>query len=117
MKRLGLISLKALAKGAGLGWQGRSLLIISPEIGPIYRCIGVLTDMELARDESMTNRCGDCTLCVDRCPQHALKLVQFDDHPAHREDVLDVAACRGDKGCNVCLAVCPWVSKSMGTFN
>jgi epoxyqueuosine reductase len=109
VKRLGLISLKALAKGAGLGWQGRSLLIISPEIGPIYRFIGLLTDMDLTPDISMPNKCGDCTLCVDKCPQHALKLVRFDDHPARREDVLDVRACRGDKGCNVCLAVCPWI--------
>ena len=109
VKRLGLISLKALAKGAGLGWQGRSLLIISPEIGPIYRCIGILTDMDLSPDESMPNHCGDCTLCIDKCPHHALKYVRFDDHPANREDVLDVRACRGDKGCNVCLAVCPWI--------
>jgi epoxyqueuosine reductase QueG len=87
------------------------LLIISPEIGPIYRCIGVLTDMDLSPDESMPNKCGDCTLCIDKCPQHALKLVRFDDHPARREDVLDVHACRGDKGCNVCLAVCPWINK------
>jgi epoxyqueuosine reductase QueG len=109
VKRLGLISLKALAKGAGLGWQGRSLLIISPEIGPIYRCIGLLTDMDLSPDASMPNLCGDCSLCIDKCPQHALKLVRFDDHPSRREDVLDVRACRGDKGCNVCLAVCPWI--------
>ncbi len=109
VKRLGLISLKALAKGAGLGWQGRSLLIISPEIGPIYRCIGLLTDMDLCPDESMPNHCGDCTLCIDKCPHHALKYVRFDDHPANREDVLDVRACRSDKGCNVCLAVCPWI--------
>ncbi len=109
VKRLGLISLKALAKGAGLGWQGRSLLIISPEIGPIYRCIGLLTDKDLCPDECMPNHCGDCTLCIDKCPHNALKYVRFDDHPANREDVLDVRACRGDKGCNVCLAVCPWI--------
>ena len=109
VKRLGLISLKALARGAGLGWQGRSLLIISPQIGPIYRCIGLLTDMELTPDESMPNHCGDCTQCIDKCPHHALKYVRFEDHPACREDVLDVRACRGDKGCNVCLAVCPWI--------
>jgi epoxyqueuosine reductase len=92
-----------------LGWQGRSLLIISPEIGPIYRCIGILTNMDLLSDESMPNRCGECTFCVDRCPHHALKLVHFDDHPARREDVLDIHACTGDKGCNVCLVVCPWI--------
>lgn len=30
VNRVGLMSLKVLAKAAGLGWQGRSLLIVSP---------------------------------------------------------------------------------------
>ena len=111
INRMGLISLKALAKGAGLGWQGRSLLIISPVVGPIHRCIAVLTNMELLADESLPNMCGDCSLCVDQCPHHALKLVQFDDHPDHREDVLDIHACKGDEGCKVCLVVCPWIKQ------
>ena len=47
INRLGFISLKILAKAAGLGWQGRSLLIISPEYGPLHRLIAILTDMPL----------------------------------------------------------------------
>ena len=112
--RLGLLSLKVLAKGAGLGWQGRSLLIVSPEYGPIHRWIAVLTNMDLQADEPIPNQCGDCFLCVDKCPHGALRLVPFDDHPERREDVLDIRACRGDDGCKVCLIVCPWAKQHMG---
>ena len=47
INRIGLLSLKVLAKEAGLGWQGRSLLIVSPEYGPIHRLIAILTNIPL----------------------------------------------------------------------
>jgi epoxyqueuosine reductase QueG len=106
--RTGLFSLKALANAAGLGWQGRSLLIVSPEHGPFHRLAAVLTNMELQPDKPIENRCGDCTICVDKCPAHALTLVKFKDHPERREDVLDLKRCLGDDSCPVCIEVCPW---------
>jgi len=109
--RIGLMSLKVLAKAAGLGWQGRSLLIISPEHGPVHRLIAVLTNIELIADAPLPNRCGRCSLCVDQCPQKALSLIDFDDHPSHREQVLDINTCTGDDGCLVCLQACPWGKK------
>lgn len=108
INRMGLLSLKVLAKEAGLGWQGRSLLIVSPEYGPIHRWIAVLTNMDLQADGPIPNQCGTCSICVDKCPQGALTYVSFDDHPHRREDVLNLEACRGDDGCTVCLVVCPW---------
>lgn len=112
VKRLGLLSLKVLAKTAGLGWQGRSLLIVSPEYGPVHRWIALLTNLRLQPGEPLANQCDDCTLCIDSCPQHALKYVPFADHPVRREDVLDITACNGDDSCKVCLAVCPWFKNS-----
>jgi epoxyqueuosine reductase len=112
VKRLGLLSLKVLAKEAGLGWQGRSLLIVSPEYGPVHRWIALLTNLELQPGEPIANQCGDCTLCIDKCPKQALKYVPFADHPGRREDVLDITACSGDDSCKVCLAVCPWFKSS-----
>ncbi len=112
VKRLGLVSLKVLAKVAGLGWQGRSLLIVSPEHGPLHRLAAILTNMDLEPDMPVdTCHCGDCAACVDKCPPKALKWSRFNDHPGTREEVLDIAKCRGDAGCTVCIAVCPWLQK------
>jgi epoxyqueuosine reductase QueG len=108
LRRIGLMSLKVLAKGAGLGWQGRSLLIVSPEYGPLHRLIAILTNMPLQADQPLQNQCGTCSRCVDKCPQNALTLTCFEDHPKEREAVLDISLCRGDDSCTVCLVVCPY---------
>ncbi len=107
--RIGLLSLKAMANAAGLGWQGRSLLIVSPDHGPLHRLGAVLTNMELQPDQPIENQCGECSICVDKCPTHALTLVKFKNHPEHREDVLDLQRCLGDDSCPVCIKVCPFI--------
>lgn len=111
INRIGLMSLKILAKAAGLGWQGRSLLIVNPQYGPIHRWIAVLTDKKLDTATPIPNQCSDCSLCIDKCPHGALILVEFDDHPEHREDVLNIGLCKGDDGCTVCIQVCPWLQQ------
>jgi ferredoxin len=68
---------------------GRSLLVISPEDGPLHRLVVILTEMPLDTGKPVPNQCGDCSSCVDECPVGALTLTTFDDHPLHREDVLD----------------------------
>jgi len=112
INRLGFMSLKLLAKTAGLGWQGKSLLIISPEYGPLHRLIAILTDLPLQTNQVIKNGCGDCRKCIEACPQNALTFVAFEDHPSCREDVLDIKTCLGDNGCLVCILSCPWLKKS-----
>lgn len=113
INRKGIMSLKALAKAAGLGWQGRSLLIVSPEYGPIHRLIAVLTDTPLNECKPIANQCNDCYLCIEKCPVNALKNTKFEDHPSKREDILDISTCKGDNGCNICILVCPWIKKDL----
>ena len=112
INRLGFMSLKILAKTAGLGWQGRSLLIISPEYGPLHRLIAILTDIPLKINQIIKNECGNCRKCIEACPQNALTFVAFNDHPSYRDDVLDVKTCLGDNGCLVCILSCPLLKKS-----
>lgn len=109
INRMGLLSLKILAKQAGLGWQGKSLLIISPEYGPIHRLIAILTNMKLNPDRPIKNLCGECTVCIDKCPKKSLTLCQFNDHPNSREEVLDIKSCLGDDGCMICILKCPFI--------
>jgi epoxyqueuosine reductase len=107
--RMDLLSLRILAKQAGIGWQGRSLLIISPVYGPIHRLIAILTNMNLNPDEPVQNKCGKCMVCIDQCPKKSLTFCNFYDHPKSREQVLDVKTCLGDSGCMVCILNCPYL--------
>lgn len=113
--RMGLLSLKILAKEAGIGWQGRSLLVVSPEYGPIHRLIAILTDLHLDPSRPLKNQCNNCTICIDKCPKGSLTLCQFDDHPNSRRDVLNIKSCLGDNGCMVCILTCPYLKK-VGRF-
>ncbi len=61
------LSHKAVAVAAGLGWQGKSLLLVTPKHGPRVRLVTVLTDLDLPPDEPVKNRCGTCTACADAC--------------------------------------------------
>lgn len=59
------ISHKAVARVAGLVWQGKNLLLITPEYGSRIRLVTVLTDAPLNIDWPVENRCANCTLCRD----------------------------------------------------
>jgi epoxyqueuosine reductase len=119
----GQISHKAVAHQAGLGWIGRSLLLVTPEYGPRVRLITVLTDAELDEGPNpMNNRCGTCRVCIDGCPLKALTYSEFDDHPAERAAVFDVLSCHlqekawlnmsPPKFCARCVTECPWARTS-----
>ena len=60
-RNLGVFSNKMAAHMAGLGWIGKSCLLVTPEIGPRCRWATVLTDAPLTLSgQSMDTRCGDC---------------------------------------------------------
>jgi len=119
----GIFSQKLAAHLAGLGWIGKSCLLITPDHGPRVRWISILTDAPLFPTGSpLEQQCGTCTACVDICPQNA-----FTGRPFHRdeprEDRFDAAACdRHFKEleqsysvsvCGLCLYICPHGKKSV----
>jgi len=111
----GEISHKAVAKAAGLGWIGRSMLLVTPDMGPRVCLTTVVTDMPLVPGEPRKNNCGSCSACISACPIGALKKRNFEDHPELLEEVLDVDACdtrvearpRGTVLCYECMLACP----------
>jgi len=103
----GLISNKAVAKVAGIGWLGRSLLVVTPKYGPRVRLASIFTDMPLVPDKPIKSQCKDCQVCIVACPEKALSNVKFVDHPKSREEVLNWSKCKGESGCMVCMLVCP----------
>ena len=115
------ISHKAVARMAGLGWQGKNLLLITPQFGSRVRLVTVLTEAPLAADAPVKNRCGDCTLCREACPAEAIKGVNTLDHYKDREEALHFSRCVekltneyaalpgiGASICGICIKVCPF---------
>jgi epoxyqueuosine reductase QueG len=113
----GIFSQKLPAHLAGLGWIGKSCLLVTPEDGPRVRWVTILTDAPLEPTGSpMEPRCGECTACVEICPIHAFTGRTFSpDEP--REARFDAAACdryfkeversKGVAVCGLCLWACP----------
>jgi epoxyqueuosine reductase len=66
----GLFSQKLAAHLAGLGWIGKSCLLITPDHGPRVRWVSVLTGAPLAPGAPMEERCRSCKLCVESYTQH-----------------------------------------------
>jgi len=112
----GPLSHKLAARMAGLGWIGRSCLLVTPEVGPRVRLVTVLTDAPLAADVPLSRDCGACTLCVEACPAGAFTGRPFTPSEPI-EARMDVRACAryrasakdqsGVDICGVCVAVCP----------
>ena len=107
---------KMAAHLAGLGWIGKSCLLVTPQAGPRVRWISVLTNAPLqANGEPMAERCGDCNACKDICPVQALSGNAFDPKEP-REARFDAHKCEqyfqeleksGPPVCGMCLYVCP----------
>jgi len=115
----GEFSHKLAAHLAGLGWIGKSCLLITPGAGPRVRWTTVLTDAPLVETgEAMDERCGDCKQCVEICPVKAFAGRAFrTDEP--REVRYDASKCAGYFAemkeqdpeaavCGMCLYVCPY---------
>jgi epoxyqueuosine reductase len=120
---LGGISHKAVARMAGLGWQGKSLLLVTPEFGPRVRLVTVLTDLPLHPDGPIRNRCGTCQECAKACPAGAIRNVRTESHYEKREHAVALEKCHalvktfaarpgiGARICGVCVRACPWGNK------
>ncbi|MBN1271841.1 MAG: epoxyqueuosine reductase [Candidatus Aminicenantes bacterium] len=104
------LSHKHMARLAGLGWIGRSNLLVTPEWGARVRLVTVLTDMPLEPDKPLDEDCGECRKCLDVCPASAIREKQEDfDHLACFEKLKEFRK-RGLVGqyiCGVCVRACP----------
>ncbi|TET74270.1 MAG: epoxyqueuosine reductase [Candidatus Heimdallarchaeota archaeon] len=112
---------KTAAILCGLGWIGKSALLISYELGPRVRFSTVLTNAPLETgDPQKTSECNNCIICVEACPANAIKGTNwtFGDK---REKIFDAHKCKeyldiqekrvGETICGICVSVCPYGGK------
>lgn len=63
---------RAAAVRAGVGWWGKSTMVLTPGAGPWFLIGSVVTDACLSTSEPMERSCGTCTACLPACPTGAL---------------------------------------------
>lgn len=117
VKLEGVFSHKLAANLAGLGWIGKSCLLVTPEYGPRVRFATLLTDAPLETGKPVENRCGACRRCVEICPAKAFTGVVFNPSEP-REARFKARLCEeytesrvsrfGDVNCGLCVYVCPY---------
>jgi epoxyqueuosine reductase len=112
-----MFSHKMAANLAGLGWIGKSCLLITPEYGPRVRWTTVLTDYPFSSvGTPIGPRCGECRECVNACPVGAFTGRRFDPEEP-REARFDARKCdeyfqemekQAPKPvCGMCVYICP----------
>lgn len=114
---------KTVATRAGLGWIGKSGLLVTREYGSAVRLTSVLTDAELETGiPTDASSCGGCRRCVEHCPARAIVGANWETGVT-REHVYNAAACfkmarnlAGAKGieapiCGICINACPWTQR------
>ncbi len=113
----GSISHRHAAMLAGIGWIGKSSLLISPEYGPRIRLVSIITAAPLTPNEPFgQNLCGDCNICEKYCPANAIK----DNNLNKTACVSYMRKLQKDLGindliCGICVKVCPYGRKTRKT--
>lgn len=120
----GVLSDRAVAERAGLGFTGRNGFVINPKLGTWTYLGEMLINLPFPSDNPIIDSCGDCTICVDRCPTGALlgeggldskKCISFQ---TQLKGMMDVHYRKkiGNRlyGCDTCQQVCP-LNKGINT--
>ncbi len=100
---------------AGLGELGRHGSMIHRRFGANFRLGVVLTDMPLLEDGpdvfGADDFCTRCRVCSEACPPHAIATAKQWVRGTEKWYV-DFDKClpffNENKGCAICIAVCPW---------
>ena len=114
---------KTIATRAGLGWIGKSALLVTEDFGAAVRLATVFTDAEFEVSKPVNeSRCGQCRRCLEACPAGAIKGRNW-SLGTSRESIYNAFACRKTAGelaemqgiystiCGICINVCPWTQK------
>jgi epoxyqueuosine reductase len=107
------------AAEAGVGWHGKSTMLIDPKLGTWFFLGEILTTLELPADAPQEPRCGSCQRCIVACPTGAItephrldarRCISYLTIELKGSIPLELRPLIGDRiyGCDDCLDACPW---------
>ena len=107
------------AAEAGIGWQGKSTMLLNRELGTWFFLGEILTTLQLPADRPQVARCGSCTRCIDACPTGAItgpyqldarRCISYLTIELRGSIPLELRPLIGNRiyGCDDCLDACPW---------
>jgi len=107
------------AAQAGIGWHGKSTMLIDERLGTWFFLAEILTTLELPPDEPVPDRCGTCERCIKACPTGAItaphrldarRCISYLTIELKGSIPLELRPLIGDRifGCDDCLDACPW---------
>ena len=111
---------RALAVKSGLGFIGKNTSLIHPKAGSFCFIGHLFLPIALKpKGESIPNRCGNCTACIDACPTRALekpfsvdarKCISYltIEHKGTFEKQDKQTFDNWIFGCDACQDACPW---------
>lgn len=110
---------RPLAAAAGMGWLGKSTMLLVPGAGPWVLLGAVATTLALEPDAPLRKSCGNCTRCIVACPTQALdadgtmldarRCISYHTIENRGPIPRELRPLFGDWvfGCDACLDVCP----------
>jgi epoxyqueuosine reductase len=111
---------KVWAARSGLGWVGKSTMLLNRTHGTFFFVGEMIVDIDLPPDGPVPDSCGSCTRCIDACPTGALdEPYQIDsnrcisyltiEHRGERlPELMESEIGNWIFGCDICQDVCPW---------
>jgi len=107
------------AAAAGVGWHGKSTMLLNRQLGTWFFLAEILTTLEFAPDPPQKNYCGRCTRCIDACPTGAItaphqvdarRCISYLTIELKGPIPVGLRPMIGDRiyGCDDCLDACPW---------
>jgi epoxyqueuosine reductase len=107
------------AAEAGIGWHGKSTMLLNTELGTWFFLGEIFTTLALPPDSPQKERCGNCTRCITACPTGAItephkldarRCISYLTIELRGSIPLDLRPLIGDRiyGCDDCLEACPW---------
>lgn len=110
---------RSVAQRCGLGWRGKSGMIVRKQGGSRFFIACVLTTLKLPADAPVKNYCGQCRKCVEVCPTNAILSTGLVDSRRclsywtieHKGSIpVEMRPLIGNRiyGCDDCVGVCPW---------